>query len=597
MTHNNFIFGIVTLSLITCAMTAATVNGAQGPAVAADPDGPQFIMVHTDRDNDYSDEECIYGNIRYYDNQPHQYINYRIDSIHSAHPIEPDIAMNSDSVIVVWTSSDSDQEGITGRIFDPNLTALTNEFAINSTVAGKQCQPAVAINDNGRSIVVWKSGSVPSRSVSGRLFDTAGAPVTTEFTVASGGDNFAPSVAVDASGLITVAWSIRPGALNYNVAYRQYNPDGSPKTPVILVDEALANIPATSIDMNINGEFVIAWDAHSSDPNQSDIYAQIFDPNNTPKENPFLVNTFTTGIQENPSVSFSGSGKYVIVWQSENADGNDYGICGRSYDLNGPQETEEFAINLYIYGKQHKPDVAINYNDLFFSAWQHEYEIKYQLGQKPGSGSYLSCGDISGNGFVGLNDFVFLAQGWLDWGKNIKYWDYADRYPDGHIDMTDFSFVAKDWMGCCEETWPAEYMEYYYQSVLNDCSSRLRRIGTMMVMYSNDYYDEYPPNLEILVEENYVNSPWPDEVFMCPEVCPHTEYIDYVYRGNDLDVTVPAYMIVIYDKQYNHTGGVRNVIFNHGHVETMTEVDFQTAIVQDNAYRASHPDLQEKPAE
>ncbi len=62
---------------------------------------------------------------------------YRLDSLHSGHNADPDIAINKEAFVVAWTSNDSDDEGIKATVFAPNDNPLTPENAVNSiTVAG-----------------------------------------------------------------------------------------------------------------------------------------------------------------------------------------------------------------------------------------------------------------------------------------------------------------------------------------------------------------------------------------------------------------------------------------------------------------------------
>lgn len=601
------------LVLFTAVTAAAHNDGWENPAVVACPDSPNFISVFDGHDNDWNDEECIYAQFHYFDNFAHTLKFYRLDSLHSGHNADPDIAINKEAFVVAWTSNDSDDEGIKARVFDPNVNPLTPEIAVNSITAGRQCRPAVALDGHGRFLVVWTGGAEGGRKVFGRFFDLSGLPLCGEFVVASSGDNFSPSAAVDPNGLFTVAWSSKPaGVSTYHVAFRQYNPEGTARTSPVWVAQNLVNVPAPAAAMNTDRRLVIAWDAHSSDAAQTDIYVCLYDPNAMAQSPPLLVNTFQSGRQENPSVSLADSGNFVIVWQSENSDGDDFGICGRTFDPNGLPTQDEFAVNLFIYRKQHRPDVAMNADGQFFTVWQHEaqncrldrreiecvysHEIRTQHGPKPLPSSGMYSGDLSGNGYIDLADLSWLADHWLQW--NCR-WDIpdADIYPDGHTDFMDFFYLAENWQQCYQPPIPPELMEYNHQNRLILCSTRLRAIATSIALYSNDNSGDFPPTLQALAAENYFGTPWPDEMFACPAVCPHPQYSDYVYRGTDLDDTASAYMIVLYDRQNNHPGGRRNVAFADGHVQTMTEAEFLAAIELDNAFRRANPRLQEKPVE
>ena len=612
MVKRYYLWIITVLSLVLGAASGEELDGWKSPAVVSDPNAFRFIVVYTSNDNEYDDEECICADIRSLDSPSGTSYSHRLDTSHGVPHDDPDIAMNTDSVVVVWTSSDSDGQGIVGRVFDPNLTALTGEFAINSNAAGNQYAPATAIDNQGRWMAVWTSGTEPDREVHGRIFDTTGLPLCEELTISSGTDDFSPAIAASPDGVFTVAFACEEMIL-YGVCLQQYNADGTAHGSQKVLANGLANQPNVSVDVNKDGTIAAAWDGDPSSESQTDIFITLYDSNGNTLGIPSssIVNTFDTGRQAKPSIALSDSGRCVIAWESENVDGNDYGICGRTYDPNGVAEGDEFGINTYIYRKQHQPDVAMNSNGLFLTAWQCEIEQCYdhedlfciyyptidcQIGAKVEPSHFLSCGDATGNGFVDLNDLITLSQRWLDWDY-LASSPRPDFYPDGHFDLNDFMSTSHNWMQCCECFYPPEYQWAWDQNRLTACASKLKGLMIAIIIYSYDYNDDFPPDLETLVAGDYIDTYWPDEAFQCPAVCPHVQESDYVYRGDDLDDSVSAMMVVMYDRAGNHADGLRNVGFADGHVESMTNAEFLAAIAADNAYRRSSPRLEEKPIE
>jgi len=72
---------------------------------------------------------------------------------------------------------------------------------------------------------------------------------------------------------------------------------------------------------------------------------------------PFTVNTTTAGDQEHPDVAFSADGRSVVVWQSENQDGDDRGVFARWFDWKGVALTGEVQVNTETVGSQHGPRI------------------------------------------------------------------------------------------------------------------------------------------------------------------------------------------------------------------------------------------------
>ncbi|MFC1760507.1 hypothetical protein ACFL6U_00320 [Planctomycetota bacterium] len=111
------------------------------------------------------------------------------------------------------------------------------------------------------------------------------------------------------------------------------------------------------------------------------------------------------------------------------------------------------------------------------------------------------------------------------------------------------------------------------------CQTNLKGLGKALVIYANDYEDQFPPNLDILIEACEMAP----RGLMCPAVRAKDSY---VYRAMDLKWQQQGeLMIMAYDKLVNHSHQGRNVLFMDGHVEWMTEEAFQKAIGKDNAYR------------
>ncbi|MEK7433074.1 MAG: CPBP family intramembrane glutamic endopeptidase [Cyanobacteriota bacterium] len=81
------------------------------------------------------------------------------------------------------------------------------------------------------------------------------------------------------------------------------------------------------------------------------------------------VNKHTTGDQKNPSIA-SYYDKNFIVWQSENQDGDNWGIYGRNIELDydGKNLTDDILINQTKTGKQENPSVE-NIDDKFIVTW------------------------------------------------------------------------------------------------------------------------------------------------------------------------------------------------------------------------------------
>ncbi len=124
------------------------------------------------------------------------------------------------------------------------------------------------------------------------------------------------------------------------------------------------------------------------------------------------------------------------------------------------------------------------------------------------------------------------------------------------------------------------------------CGTTLSGMGKAMLIYANDYDDEWPPSLKTLVEK----AEYPRSGLICPAMKHRPDYESYVYRGVDTGGTsVEPDIIMVHDRAGNHKSG-RNVLFVDSHVEWVTEDEFQKLIEHDNALRRQRG-LPEKPAQ
>ncbi len=109
------------------------------------------------------------------------------------------------------------------------------------------------------------------------------------------------------------------------------------------------------------------------------------------------------------------------------------------------------------------------------------------------------------------------------------------------------------------------------------CGTNMSGIGKALLIYANDYNDQFPPDLETLTRTVEVTSK--------TLVCPATNLKgSYIYRGATLTTSDTPWMITVYEKLSNHGDG-RNVLFLDSHVEWVTEERFQELIKRDNEYR------------
>ncbi|MEM7152893.1 MAG: hypothetical protein AAF799_08620 [Myxococcota bacterium] len=125
----------------------------------------------------------------------------------------PAIGMNqSGEFVITWTSDDQDgsSTGVYAHSYDSLGAPFGPEFPVNTTTAGAQNNPAVALNPDGDFIIVWQTADDGLLTgVFGQRFDQLGLPASGEFLVNPTIDGLQedPDVAVSAVDDIVAVWS------------------------------------------------------------------------------------------------------------------------------------------------------------------------------------------------------------------------------------------------------------------------------------------------------------------------------------------------------------------------------------------------------
>jgi len=95
-----------------------------------------------------------------------------------------------------------------------------------------------------------------------------------------------------------------------------------------------------------NGTFIVTWGGAGVNDSFG-VYGQLFNDNGSKVGREFQINTYTSGIQNLPSVASVDSGNLVVIWNSVGQDGSGWGIFGQMFDGNATKIGSEFQINTY----------------------------------------------------------------------------------------------------------------------------------------------------------------------------------------------------------------------------------------------------------
>jgi hypothetical protein len=171
-----------------------------------------------------------------------------------------------------------------------------------------------------------------------RRYDNTGTPAGGEFQVntTGAGSQYAPDVAIDSTGKTIVTWSsyLQDGSAG-GVYAQRLDATGNKLGPEFNVNTYTTGIQSDSrIAVAPDDSFAIVWmSAGQDDPNGGNpfgIFGQLFDSSGKRAGAELPINLFTVSIQWYPHVAAGNDGMFVVVWDSFNQDGSNMGVESRA---------------------------------------------------------------------------------------------------------------------------------------------------------------------------------------------------------------------------------------------------------------------------
>lgn len=261
-------------------------------------------------------------------------------------------------------------------------TSFLEDFQVNENVGGCcQSDPAIAVDGNGNSIVVWQD---TRNDYYGAIFvqrySQSGAKSGVNIQVNDEIGHIAyassPAIAVDRRGNFIVAWvDTRYGE---NIYAQRFSGNGTKSGTNFRVNDSLSyQQPCSpSIAISDSGGFMVVWQAVRNGSSNNDIHAQRYSLDGTKSGPNFQINDDLGNYeQRTPSAAADGRGNFIIVWgDCRNGDDD---IYGQRYSGNGTKMGTNFRVNDDPgKSRQEYPAIAANDSGNFIVVWQDYRDIK-----------------------------------------------------------------------------------------------------------------------------------------------------------------------------------------------------------------------------
>lgn len=282
----------------------------------------------------------------------------------------PAIAVNSEGVtMVVWESATD----VRGQLFDANGNKTGSEFGVPTYTQNTQGMSEVVALENGNFLVTW--GGAQNGTFGGQIIDSAGNKIGSEFPI---NDNSTLGVWHTtkplSDGGFMVAWDSGGTRALY---MQRFAADGTPTGSRI-------NIASDGSPMGVHGiisilanDNIVTTYAAQADGNNLGIFAKIYDKQGVELVSEFQVNSLIYSAQERPTVTTLADGNFIITWETSAHASGTRDIAGQLFDAGGNKIGGEFLVNSDASGVEELADIVALENGGFVVAWQSNYSDGY----------------------------------------------------------------------------------------------------------------------------------------------------------------------------------------------------------------------------
>lgn len=262
------------------------------------------------------------------------------------------VAMDADgNYVVAWAGRGAgDLNGVFFQRFDSDGARLGDETLVNTTVAGRQGDPSIAMADDGAFVIGWSGqSSADASGVYLQRFTAEGARDGGEVLVNTTTGNLQTGLAMafDSAGNLVTAWSsLTQDSSDWGVFGQRFEADGSR-----LGDEFAWNSTTTESQLGValaagpDGEVVAAWQTRGQDGDGWGLVARKLQSDGATFDNEVELNNATTGEQVGVKLAIADDGAWIATWATATTDGAGWEVLARTFDDDGTPQEDSFAVN------------------------------------------------------------------------------------------------------------------------------------------------------------------------------------------------------------------------------------------------------------
>jgi hypothetical protein len=284
--------------------------------------------------------------------------------------------------VETWSSRDSLATAfeIYQQAYGADGKEAGKETRVNDVTAGEQSHSEVTALKGGGWVVTWQTQDAHAdafdihQQVYDNNGDTVGGETPVNTVVKS--DQFDADVAALSGGGWVVTWSSYGHNNDVSGIYQQvFKANGDPLGGETHVNKHIdGNQYHSAVTGLKDGSYVVTWESQDQDGDDYGIYQQHFDAEGDKIGGEKRVNTHTAFDQQAPAVAALSDGGWVVTWQSDRQDGSAFGIYAQAYNADGSKDGKEFRVNQHTNSEQTDPTVTALDHGKFVVSWQ-SYDI------------------------------------------------------------------------------------------------------------------------------------------------------------------------------------------------------------------------------
>lgn len=187
------------------------------------------------------------------------------------------------------------------------------------------------------------------------------------------------AVVPDGTDTYVVSWVV-----DNNVLADRFDRYGAPNNIAapVAVATAAGGVNLTKVLPFASGKFLVLWDANNGDGNGRGIRGRIFYADGSPMGAEFGVNKQIVGDQRLGDAARFSDDSFVVAYDDSVADVSDYGIRARKFSATGVADASDIVVNTITLGDQVRPGVAtlaadewvVSFTDAANGVWTRRFK-------------------------------------------------------------------------------------------------------------------------------------------------------------------------------------------------------------------------------